>query len=109
MTVDEPDNAADARQAGGSDWLEVEDIDPDTGELLGTRWQRIGADGAPIDDPFYAGLRLTPDRRVRLVDRQPRRLRIGVVVPLTSLPDLATLLASWLTDLRRFRQRSCVG
>ncbi len=87
MTVDEPDNAADARQAGGCDWLEVEDIDPDTGELLGTRWQRIGADGAPIDDPFlcrvetYAGqagaiggpaTAAIANRRCRAVD-QPAR------------------------------------
>ena len=35
----------------GGEWLEVEDIDPDTGELLGTRFQRLDADGEPVGDP----------------------------------------------------------
>lgn len=32
-------------------WLEVEDIDPDTGELLGTRRRRLDADGERVDEP----------------------------------------------------------
>jgi len=45
---DDFDDACDSTPAADSDaWLEVEDIDPDTGELLGTHWQRIDADGEP--------------------------------------------------------------
>ena len=42
------DAAASAVNGG---WLEVEDIDPDTGELLGTRLQRLNADGETIGEP----------------------------------------------------------
>ena len=30
------------------EWLEIENIDPDTGELLGTHLQRVDADGEPV-------------------------------------------------------------
>ncbi len=42
------DASAEAVNGG---WLEVEDIDPDTGELLGTRLQRLNADGETIGEP----------------------------------------------------------
>jgi hypothetical protein len=57
--------------------LEIEDIDPDTGELLGTHWQRLEPDGEPID---------RPDPAWRRDLRAP--IRIGVVVPLSSLLGL---------------------
>jgi hypothetical protein len=68
------------------DWLEVEDIDPDTGELLGTRWQRIDHEGevigVPVDEPPTANSRSATTRLIRKKDSS---LRIGVVVPLSSL------------------------
>ena len=79
---------------GGGGWLEVEDIDPDTGELLGTHLQRLDADGQPTGEPINpttppmptigpgVGPRWTP----RLIKR-PRTQRIGIVVPLASLLD----------------------
>ena len=84
--------SAGRRSAVG--WLEVEDIDPDTGELLGTHLQRLDADGQPTGEPINpttppmptigpgVGPRWTP----RLIKR-PRTQRIGIVVPLASLLD----------------------
>jgi hypothetical protein len=69
------------------DWLEVEDIDPDTGELLGTRWQQLDSDGEaigqPVADPPTAS-NVEPARLTR-PPRQRPPLRIGIVVPLASL------------------------
>ena len=70
-----------------SDWLEIEEIDPDTGELLGTHLQRVGADGEPIDDSDEAASGSAP-AEWRFAPKQQRSLKIGVVVPLTSLLDL---------------------
>ena len=67
-----------------SDWLEVENIDPDTGELLGTQLQRLDGDGEAIGEPVDAA----SDQRRRQAAkflRRPRKHRIGVVVPLASL------------------------
>jgi hypothetical protein len=73
-------------------WVEVEDIDLDTGELLGTRLEPVTADGEPVD---AADLGAAPrsDRsgaswfEVRTL-RRPSTIRIGVVVPLSSLLGL---------------------
>ena len=69
-------------------WLEVENIDPDTGEFLGTHLQAIDADseaiGEPIDPAMASAARLSPT-----VVRQPQQLRIGVVVPLSSVLGLS--------------------
>jgi hypothetical protein len=65
-------------------WLEVEDIDYDTGELLGTHWQRVDADGEPVDWPDDG----TSPFRLPAQRRPGRRLRIGIVVPLTSLLNI---------------------
>jgi hypothetical protein len=67
-----------------SDWLEVENIDPDTGELLGTHMQRLDGDGEPIGEPVDAAPHRPISQASKLV-RRPRKLRIGVVVPLSSL------------------------
>jgi hypothetical protein len=71
------------------DWLEVEDIGPETGELLGTRWQHLDGDGEPVGEPIperptaTAGTgMLSP---VGLADLRRPPLRIGTVVPLSSL------------------------
>jgi hypothetical protein len=73
-------------EPGQADWLEVEDIDPDTGELLGTRLQRIDADGQPVGEPVDAATHQPRGRPVtpKFIKR-PRTHRIGVVVPLASL------------------------
>ena len=83
----EPEPAQDETPRDGDlsrDWLEVEDIDPDTGELLGTRWQPIDdegeAVGEPVDQPPAAAA-----ATARLSGGKRDRLRIGVVVPLSSL------------------------
>ncbi|HEY0239646.1 MAG TPA: DUF222 domain-containing protein [Friedmanniella sp.] len=61
-------------------WVEVEDIDLETGELLGTRLQAVDAEGEPLADPSgsstWAGVTTV---------RRPQQVRIGVVVPLSSL------------------------
>ena len=83
----EPAAAAQAADAGADhDWLEVEDIDPDTGELLGTRWQPIDGEGEEIGEPVHElPSAAASSASVRLVRSQRTRLRIGVVVPLSSL------------------------
>jgi hypothetical protein len=70
----------------GSDWLEVENIDPDTGELLGTQLQRINGDGEPLGEPAKTApqTQTTPNRTPPILKRR-ETLRIGVVVPLSSL------------------------
>jgi hypothetical protein len=75
---------ATATQAGASEWLEVEEIDPDTGELLGTRLHRVDGEGQPIGEPVDA-VRHQPLGRPPKLIRRPRKIRIGVVVPLSSL------------------------
>jgi hypothetical protein len=91
----EPDNqdrdGDDDESAEASDWLEVENIDPDTGELLGTRLQPINADGEPVGEPIDQAetpSAITGGVAPRLM-RRPRTHRIGVVVPLTSLLGLS--------------------
>ena len=64
-------------------WLEVEDIDPGTGELLGTHMQAIDADGEAIGEPVDPAI--VAARFYETVVRRPRQRRIGVVVPLASL------------------------
>ena len=70
-----------------ADWLEVEDIDPDSGELLGTRLVPVDSHGEPLDEQAGAGM---PSARgpFTLVRRR-RTLRIGIVVPLSSLLGLS--------------------
>ena len=74
----------DDEAAEESDWLEVENIDADTGELLGTHLQLIDADGEPTGEPVDPATQRPPGGAPRLV-RRPQKLRIGVVVPLGSL------------------------
>lgn len=93
--ADEPaDETASGATAGPADlepeseevlWVEVEDVDLDTGELLGTRLEPVTTDGEPVDplDPTRAGSWFGA---VRV--RRPRTIRIGVVVPLSSLLGL---------------------
>jgi Domain of unknown function (DUF222) len=85
LAFDQTDHDNDDHEtADGSDWLEVENIDPDTGELLGTQLQRLDRDGEPIDEPVE---NRPPDATPKLV-RRPQKHRIGVVVPLASLLGL---------------------
>ena len=81
--------SADAEPAEEVVWVEVEDIDLDTGELLRTRLEPVTADGEPV---AAADLSVAPasDRSAATwfgarTERRPRTLRIGVVVPLSSL------------------------
>jgi hypothetical protein len=71
-----------------AEWLEMEDIDPHTGELLATQWRRVDADGEPIEESLDAEQGPPPVEPVRFSPKHGRPLRIGVVVPLTSLLDL---------------------
>jgi Domain of unknown function (DUF222) len=80
LAFDEPDEENDDE----SDWLEVENIDPETGELLGTQLRRIDGNGELVGEPVDAGSQMLPGRTPRHVGR-PRKRRIGVVVPLASL------------------------
>jgi hypothetical protein len=70
--------------SAASDWLEVENIDPDTGELIGTQLQPLDADGQSIGEPVDA-ITHRPFGKPLEVVRRPQKLRIGVVVPLSSL------------------------
>jgi Domain of unknown function (DUF222) len=75
-----------------TEWLEVENVDPDTGKLLGTQLQRINPEGEPIGEPIdqaeAATSSITPGAARRLAKR-PRTHRIGIVVPLASLLGLS--------------------
>jgi hypothetical protein len=84
LRLDEPDK--EQEQTVDSDWLEFENVDPETGELLGTQLQRIDGDGESLGEPVDAASQMLPGRTPGLV-RRPRRQRIGVVVPLASLLD----------------------
>lgn len=61
------------------DLVEVEVIDPDTGEYLGTEMQAVDADGAPVDPPVRAQppWAMTPTEGVAAT--------VGIVVPLSTL------------------------
>ena len=67
-----------------AEWLEVENIDPDTGELLGTELQRLNRDGEPVGAPINPASQTSPGRTPKLIMR-PKVQRIGVVVPIASL------------------------
>ena len=71
--------------AADKPWVEVEDIDPDTGELLGTHRQRVDDDGLPVDGPSEQ--RAASSGRIAF-QRLSRTRRIGIVVPLSSLLGL---------------------
>ncbi len=73
-------------------WVEVEDIDLDTGELIGTRLEPITADGEPVA-AADVGAALPFDRSAATwfgarTLRRPATIRIGVVVPLSSMLGL---------------------
>ena len=77
---EDDETSEESDESDESGWLEVEHIDPDTGELLETQLQRVDADGQPVGEPVDKVTGQPP----KLV-RQPQKLRIGVVVPLASL------------------------
>jgi Domain of unknown function (DUF222) len=57
LADDQPDNHEDddpEGTTGESEWLEIENIDPDTGELLRTHLQRVDGDGEPIREAVDA-------------------------------------------------------
>jgi hypothetical protein len=88
LALDQPEHDnEDDETAEESDWLEVENIDADTGELLGTHLQPIDGDGEPIGEPVGTAAHRPPDAEPKLV-RRPQKHRIGVVVPLASLLGL---------------------
>jgi len=84
---DETSHAAateDSDRGEQQEWLDVEDIDPDTGELLGTHRQAIDPDGEAIGEPIDRAVELAA-RLSSAADSRSRQIRIGVVVPLSSL------------------------
>jgi len=86
LALDQPEHDnEDDETAEESDWLEVENIDADTGELLGTHLQPIDANGEPFGEPVEHG---QPDTTPKLI-RRPLKHQIGVVVPLASLLGLS--------------------
>ena len=79
-----------AGSAGSSEpvnWLEVEDIDPDTGELLGTHREPVDATGEPTGEPLPDAPFAPPFQPA--FPRRPQTVRIGIVVPLSSLLGLS--------------------
>jgi hypothetical protein len=83
LRLDEPEH--EKEQTDDADWLEVEDIDADTGELLGTHLHRLNGDVEPIDEPVDAATSRLRAAQIARSLKRPRQLRIGVVVPLASL------------------------
>ena len=90
LTYDDTDHDGDddtmrtaSRHGCGTEWLEIEHIDPDTGELLGTQLQRVDADGEPVGQPVDTVTHRPPHSQPSWW--RPRKIRIGVVVPLSSL------------------------
>ncbi|HWJ53517.1 MAG TPA: DUF222 domain-containing protein [Propionibacteriaceae bacterium] len=84
LSFDDPDTDNNGHaEPAETDWLEVENIDPDTGELLDTQLQPIDTDGQPVGQPVDA-LTHRPLGQSPFL-RRPHKLRIGVVVPLSSL------------------------
>jgi hypothetical protein len=90
--------SVEAQPADAVVWVEVEDIDLDTGELLGTRLEPVTADSEPVAaaDLGAAG---SADRSAASwfgarTLRRPSTTRIGVVVPLSSLLGLDDTLPS---------------
>jgi hypothetical protein len=71
-----------------ADLLEVEVIDPDTGEFLGSRWMKVDADGEPIETshpPTDATWPVDPALKVECASGAP--YTVGVVVTLDALRD----------------------
>jgi hypothetical protein len=85
---------SEPREAVHTEWLEVENIDPDTGELLGTQLQPLNARGEPVGEPVDTDTATGPGRTPRPV-RHLRQQRIGVVVlaSLIGASDTAAELA----------------
>ena len=103
LTFDHEDHDNEEGSAAGdadTQWLEVENIDPDTGEVLGNQLQRIDIDGQPIGEPVDAVTHQPVGQPPKLIKR-PRTIRIGVVVPLSSLLD-ATDCPAELADRSGF-------
>jgi Domain of unknown function (DUF222) len=109
LALDQPDDTDDdlnsdyadeSDGADGCEWLELENIDPDTGELLSTQLQRLNSDGEPIGEPVNTASQTSPGRTPKLI-KHPKVQRIGVVVPLASLLG-ATDTPGELTDRSSF-------
>jgi hypothetical protein len=87
-----PGPSQDAERADEVVWVEVEDVDLETGELLGTHLEPVTTDGRPVDAADLAaappsGRSAGPWFGARTL-RRPSTTRIGVVVPLSSLLGL---------------------
>jgi hypothetical protein len=83
-TLDVAIAEASADSGPKQEWLEVEDIDPDTGELIGTHKQAIDPEGEAIGEAIDPAAELAARFAPTFAER-PQQLRIGVVVPLSSL------------------------
>ena len=107
LAFDRPDDENDDELADESDWLEVENIDPETGELLGTQLQRIDGNGELVGEPVDAATRMLPGGTPMLVRRpEDNGSESSCHSPACSAPP--THRPSWLIGLGSYLQR-CSG
>jgi Domain of unknown function (DUF222) len=97
----------DKEQTDDADWLEIEDIDPDTGELLGTHLQRLNGAGEPIGERVDAAA-----SRLKQASRQGLSSVLGssglgswCPSPASSAPMMRR--ASSLIDPASYQARCC--
>jgi hypothetical protein len=67
LCIDEPEQ--DQEQSADTDWLEVENIHPETIELLSIQLQRIDGNGELVGEPVDAASQMLPGRAPRRVRR----------------------------------------
>ena len=108
----EPDADGDSADPGAEEvvWVEVEDVDLDTGELLGTHLQPVSPEGDPLDPAdLCGGVPSAPSGSATWLGartvRRPQQVRIGVVVPLSSLLGLSRCPGAARRPVRRRARR----
>jgi hypothetical protein len=74
LSLAEPEE--DKEHTDDADWLEVEDIDPETGGLLSTHMQRLDGDGELTDEPVDAATSRLGAVQTSSRPKHPRQCRI---------------------------------